>query len=153
MSESLKQALAYEMQQMQASVEDFDAAAAQALGVNRTDLRCIELLVAQATTTPGALGRGLGLSTGSVTAMLDRLQLLGYLVRTPDPADRRKMVVQVTDLARESAAALYGPLASEGAALLDPLDDKQLVQITRFLADCRKLYESHLARLRLDLKR
>ncbi|MEV0151925.1 MULTISPECIES: hypothetical protein [unclassified Nonomuraea] len=71
----LRDAMDEEMRLMQAAVDSFDEAAADVLGVNRTDLRCLDIL-AQGPVTPSVLEPALGLTTGSVTAMLDRLEKL-----------------------------------------------------------------------------
>ncbi|MFD0444184.1 MarR family winged helix-turn-helix transcriptional regulator [Streptomyces indonesiensis] len=91
------------IQGYQAAVDDSDRETARLLGVNETDLRCLELLIDAEELSPRELSRQLGLTTGSVTAMLDRLERLGLLTRAPHPVDRRKSVVKVT---------------SEGSALL-----------------------------------
>jgi len=51
----------------------FDELVAARLGVNRTDLRCVEILMAQRTASPGELGPALGLTTGGVTAEVELL--------------------------------------------------------------------------------
>ena len=104
--EELQAELAEQMQAFQARVDAFDELVAARLGVNRTDLRCVEILVAQRTASPGELGPALGLTTGGVTAMLIRLERLGYLRRVPHPDDGRKVIVEVTDEALRQVAAL-----------------------------------------------
>ena len=79
------------MRTYQRSVDAFDEAAAIYLGVNRTDMRCLDVLLEQGQATPGYLADALGLTTGSITAMLDRLEKLGYVERRPDPGDRRRI--------------------------------------------------------------
>ncbi len=93
----------------QATVDAFDEATAQKFGVNRTDLRCLDLLMKElgGETTPGQLGTRLGLTTGSVTAMVDRLAKLGYVTRSPDPTDRRKVVVRPTDTILDKSRQIY----------------------------------------------
>jgi DNA-binding MarR family transcriptional regulator len=148
MDADLVTAVSAEMQALQAAVDDFDAAAATLLGINRTDMRCLEILFQQESATPSTLGPALGLTTGSVTAMLDRLQKLGYLTRSPDPADRRKVTVRITDTARQKAWELYGPFAEEGREQLAAYDEEQLRLLAGFLRGSRELYERHLARVR-----
>ena len=103
----------------QAAVDAFDEAVADHLGINRTDLRCLDLLLEElgAAATPGQLGGRLGLTTGSVTAMVDRLERLGYVTRSPDPADRRKVVVRPTEKILARTREIYGPLVAEGVDL------------------------------------
>jgi DNA-binding MarR family transcriptional regulator len=51
--------------------------------------------------TPGRLGSQLGLSSGAVTARLDKMEEAGMIRRLPDPDDRRGVVVELTDQGRE----------------------------------------------------
>ncbi|MEV4362297.1 MarR family transcriptional regulator [Nonomuraea sp. NPDC049625] len=136
------------MQAMQAAIDAYDEAAARALGVNRTDLRCLELLNQHTALTPTRLGAELGLTTGSVTAMLDRLERLSYLTRSPDPTDRRKTFIQITDTARQRTWELYGPFVTEGDALMKDYTTADLEILAGFLRRNRELYERHLARAR-----
>lgn len=133
---------------MQAAIDAYDEAAARALGVNRTDLRCLELLNQHTALTPTRLGAELGLTTGSVTAMLDRLERLSYLTRSPDPTDRRKTFIQITDTARQRTWELYGPFVTEGDALMKDYTTADLEILAGFLRRNRELYERHLARAR-----
>ncbi|WP_431899400.1 MarR family winged helix-turn-helix transcriptional regulator [Nonomuraea sp. bgisy101] len=137
-----------EMQAFQAAVDDFDTAAARVLGINRTDTRCLEILLQHGEITPGILGPALGLTTGSVTAMLDRLEKLDYLTRSPDPQDRRKVVVRPTEKIITKAQELYGPFIVEGEAILSQYTDEQVDAITRFLRESRELYERQIKRAR-----
>src|SRR5215207_2888125 len=114
----LRQALAAESRLRQRAVDAVDEAAAVHLGVNRTDLRCLDVLVERERATPGQLAEALGLTSGSVTTMLDRLQRAGYVRRTPDASDRRRVHVAPTPALLQAAASLYGPIASAGATLL-----------------------------------
>ncbi|SMC23880.1 DNA-binding transcriptional regulator, MarR family [Andreprevotia lacus DSM 23236] len=145
--DTLRSDVANEMQRMQASVDAFDALAASVLGINRTDLRCLELLMQTEFATPGILGPALGLTTGSVTAMLDRLEQLGHLSRSADPADRRKVLVCITPAARAKTWGLYSPFASEGTRLLEPYTAEQLALLAGFLRESRLLYERELKRV------
>jgi DNA-binding MarR family transcriptional regulator len=144
----LRAALAEAVRAHQRAVDAVDEAAAEALGVNRTDLRCLDLLMAAGELSPGALSTGLGLTTGSVTAVVDRLERQGYVTRSPSPADRRKVVIVPTDLVREKAMALYSPLAVEGDAIVARYTAAELAAITDFLDRGRELQQAHAARIR-----
>lgn len=69
------------VQGYQSTVDDYDRETARLLGVNETDLRCLEILMATEEAAPSALGTQLGLTTGSVTAMLDRLEKAAFTSR------------------------------------------------------------------------
>ena len=144
----LQAELAEQMQAFQARVDAFDELVAVRLGVNRTDLRCVEILVAQRTASPGELGPALGLTTGGVTAMLIRLERLGYLRRVPHPDDGRKVIVEVTDEALRQVAALYAPIVESGHRLLGSYSDAEVELLTGFLRAVRELYEGNLERVR-----
>ncbi|MEK2494201.1 MarR family transcriptional regulator [Kitasatospora purpeofusca] len=147
-TDELRETVSVEVQALQSAVDAFDEAAAAVLGVNRTDLRCLELLMQQDSAGPGRLGQALGLTTGSVTTMLDRLERIGYLTRSADPSDRRKVAVRITDEARQKAWELYGPFATEGGEVLKAYSAEELALLAGFLRGSRSLYERHLARVR-----
>ena len=136
-------------QAYQSAVHDFEAAAAAVLGINLTDLRCLEILRQQETALPGGLGAALGLTTGSVTAMLDRLEALGYLTRTRDSADRRKVIVRATPLATQRVwDEIYRPLSEDGLAAIAHYSDAERAVVRDYLRRGRELYERQRARLR-----
>ncbi|WP_460723937.1 MarR family winged helix-turn-helix transcriptional regulator [Nocardia heshunensis] len=135
-----------ESQGLQAAVDDVDQAAATVFGVNRTDLRCLEVLVG-GESTPGALAVELGLTSGSVTTMLDRLAKLGLVTREPEPGDRRKVLVRITPAAMAKAWEIYGPIAEEGTAEMAGYSEAELRTITDFLARSRELQISHRDRI------
>ncbi|WP_295789803.1 MarR family winged helix-turn-helix transcriptional regulator [uncultured Microbacterium sp.] len=87
--------------------------------------------------TPIALARYLGVSTASVTALLDRLERSGHVMRSPHPSDRRKVVVALTqhadDEMRETLAAMHARMmqATRG------MSDVETAAVTAFLERMR----------------
>jgi DNA-binding MarR family transcriptional regulator len=132
----------------QGAVDAVDEAAAARLGVNRTDLRCLDLLLREERMTAGRLAEASGLTTGAVTALIDRLERAGYARRTPDPGDRRRVVVEPTPAARAASAELYGPVAEAGRAVLGGYGPEQLALLRDFMREARRVNEEHAARLR-----
>src|SRR5215211_2208856 len=100
----------------QAANEAFDEVAAQKLGVNRTDLRCLNIVENQGPMTAGRLAELSGLTTAAVTAVLDRLERAGYARRVRDQKDRRQVIVELTPLLGERAEPIWGPLGAEAGA-------------------------------------
>ena len=125
----------------------FDQAVADRLGINITDLRCLDVLD-QGRSTAGEIATALGLTTGAVTTLLDRLERAGYVRRLRDAADRRRVNVELTPKSLELAAELYGPMAAEGHALLDGYDSRELELLRDFLQGSRELQVRHEARIR-----
>jgi DNA-binding MarR family transcriptional regulator len=147
--DDLRKKLGFEAQAHQAAVDAVDAAAAAYLQVNRTDLRCLEILTQNNSVLPSQLAVQLGLTTGSVTTMLDRLERLGYATRSADPADRRKVVVRITSKAAKKAARIYGPIALEGERdVLSRYGTAELGVLLDFHRRSRQLQERHAARIK-----
>jgi DNA-binding MarR family transcriptional regulator len=103
------------VRQMYAAMDRFDALAAQRLGVDRTALRAINAMERDAI-SPGALGAALGLSSGSVTALLDRLERAGHIERHLSREDGRRRDATLTPAARAKADQLYQRLGKAIAA-------------------------------------
>src|SRR5438270_8749054 len=74
----------------------FDNLAAQRLGVNETDLHCLNIIENRGGLTAGELAAQSGLTNGAITGVLDRLERAGYARRVADPADRRRVNVEVS---------------------------------------------------------
>src|ERR1039458_6469661 len=88
----------------------FDEALGKVLGLNPTDVRCVDLLDQHGTMTAGALADLAGLSTGAVTFLLDRLEHAGFVRRVRDLQDRRRVLVELVPLARTRNFELHAPL-------------------------------------------
>lgn len=134
------------MPRFQEATDAVDEAAARALGINRTDLRCLGLLD-HGPSSPSALAEQLQLSRGAMTTVLDRLEAAGWARRGPDPDDRRALRIELTDAARTRIGALWGPIAMEGAGLLDEHGDAELRAMLRFLRDATALQLRHAKRI------
>jgi DNA-binding MarR family transcriptional regulator len=87
----------------------FDAQAAALLGLHVTDLRCVNALES-GPLSPGEIGTRLALTSGSVTALVNRLETAGYAARVADPADGRRWKITLTPLFRARADAVYARL-------------------------------------------
>jgi DNA-binding MarR family transcriptional regulator len=99
------------VREAQAAVDEMDEAASRALGINRTDARCLDVIQREEPVTPGYLAERSGLTTAAVTTVLDRMERAGYVTRERDTEDRRRVLVRLTPLANERIIALYGPFA------------------------------------------
>jgi DNA-binding MarR family transcriptional regulator len=126
----------------------FDNRAAQALGVNLTDLHCLNIIENHGGVTAGALAVEAGLTTGAVTGVVDRLERAGYARRLPDPADRRRVKIEVTDHFYDRADQVWDPMATEWhAELARRFTGDQLELITSFLRATNELTRRHLERI------
>ena len=67
---------------------------AQQIGINATDMQCLNILDFEGPVTAGRLAELTGLTTGAITNAIDRLEKNGFVERVRDPKDRRRVVVQ-----------------------------------------------------------
>ena len=109
--------------------------ASQRLGLGGTDVRFLTLLDLHGPLTPGRLAALTGLTTGSVTGVIDRLERGGFVSREPDGTDRRKVrVVPVPEAAARLAAEWHDNLFQLDT-VLKRRDRAELEVICRFLDD------------------
>ena len=126
----------------------FDKLAATRLGVSVTDLHCLNIVESRHGVTAGELAVESGLTTGAVTAVIDRLERAGFARRARDARDRRKVIVEVTDLFYARAGEIWGPVAAEWqAAMADRFSAAELATIVAFLEQVDELGQRHAARL------
>src|SRR5690349_3664866 len=85
-----------------------DEAAADYLGVNRTDGRAIDVIDQHGRITAGDLAREMRLSTGAVTTVVDRLERAGLARRVRDDEDHRRVLIETTPVVAELSAKIYG---------------------------------------------
>jgi DNA-binding MarR family transcriptional regulator len=127
----------------------FDNLAAELLGLNQTDLHCINIIENSGGIGAGGLATEAGLTTGAVTGVIDRLERAGYARRVPDQGDRRRIKVEVTPAFYRRAEKIWGPLRAEwGTKLGKRFSAKQLDQVVEFLRATNELSERHLERIR-----
>lgn len=127
----------------------FDALAAERLGVNETDLHCLNIIENSGGLTAGELAVESGLTNGAITGVLDRLERVGFARRVLDAGDRRRVHVEVTPAFYKRAERIWGPVAEDWQATLGSRFSKdELEQITDFLGITVELGRRHLNRLR-----
>jgi DNA-binding MarR family transcriptional regulator len=128
-----------------------DQAVADYFGVNRTDARCLDIIERRGGVTAGELAVESGLSTGAVTTVLDRLERAGYARRVPDPADRRRVRVEITPEAQRINEELYHPLVMAAHEQLARYSQDELELLRDYHRASRAVTEAHAARVRARL--
>jgi DNA-binding MarR family transcriptional regulator len=139
--------LIYEIRRSQEATQRFDEAVAEAAGLNRTDMRCLDVLGLEGPVTAGRLAEATGLTSGAMTTALDRLERAGYARRVRDTADRRRVLVEVTPLALEGAQRFYSEHMAESERIYQRYTEDQLELLLEFVRDGRLFNEEHAARL------
>ncbi len=119
--------------------ELYVGAAGREAAMHRTDLTGLAIVMDRGDTgtpvTPGQLSATLGLSAPATSAMLDRLERLGHVHRSPHPSDRRSVVVEMTDHARAVGETMFGRLAAHLAPVLAARTGEELATVAAFLED------------------
>src|SRR5919206_1424840 len=98
-----------EVRRSQNATDRFDQAVADSIGVNRTDMRCMDVIQREGPVTAGRLAEATGLTTGAITTVLDRLERAGHARRVRDARDRRRVLVEMTPAARSAVSDYYAP--------------------------------------------
>jgi len=124
-----------------------DQLAAAQFGLNRTDGRGLELLRRLGPMTANQLAIKLGMTTGGVTTVIDRLEHAGYARRRQDSEDRRRVLVQATKLAAVRESEIFGTLIDGTARALSSFPDSELATIERFMRRLGELMAVHCDRL------
>jgi DNA-binding MarR family transcriptional regulator len=98
--------------------------------------------------TMSELGARIPLSRAAVTALTDRLEAIGYVVRTPDEQDRRRTMLSLTDKPGRLVEAMVREWHADVATLEDGFSADELQVVTRWLEGMREVNHRHATRLR-----
>lgn len=113
----------------------FNQQVADRLGLGMTDMQVIGHIQRDGgAMTPGRLATLTGLSTGSVTGVLDRLEQAGFVHRERDPGDRRRVLLRVDEARlQRDIAPLYASQAELLADVVDRFSPGERQTIAAFL--------------------
>lgn len=132
----------------------FHSAIADRIGLNTTDYLCLQLLLRQGPQSAGELAQQVGLSTGAVTGLLDRLERTGYAVRAQDPDDRRSVIVSpVRGKVLAAIEPLFESFFRELKKILRGYNISQLVDLVEFLVSVDELFEQETTEIRMELNK
>jgi DNA-binding transcriptional ArsR family regulator len=124
-------------------------AAADRIGINATDLNCLNILSFSGHMTAGQLAKTTGLTTASITGVLDRLEEAGYVRRERDPSDRRRVIIHLDlEHAVSSVAPVFGPMVRAWQEMAERYDDDELRLIVEFYGQMEEVLRQHIAVLR-----
>ena len=125
----------------------FHRAVGQILGVNVTDMKCLDMMTQQGPAMPSQLAAHTGLSSGATTAMIDRLEKAGLVERRSHPKDRRGTILVLTQEAKRKLPSLFGSLGTAMEALVSSYPPKDLVVLNDFFTKAQILWLKERAKL------
>ncbi|WP_211245918.1 MarR family winged helix-turn-helix transcriptional regulator [Actinomadura oligospora] len=124
------------------------ATAAKA-GLNVTDAQCINALVLDGPQTPGRLAQLMGITTGgAITTVIDRLERAGYVRRSPDPEDRRRVIVEPVPERVAAFGAYFEPIARAFGERMAGMDDDRLRVLLDWIEENNRVMPSVIAEIR-----
>jgi len=129
----------------------FRNAVARKLGLNVTDWECLSLLSINGVSKPTELARYTGLTSGSMTAMLDRLEKAQFIRRKTNPEDRRSVLIEITKKWTETAEPLVRGVQQAHAELIASYSDEELETIVDFLTRFTNNVTEHTQMIEKDI--
>ncbi|WP_433219343.1 MarR family winged helix-turn-helix transcriptional regulator [Dactylosporangium sp. CS-047395] len=125
-------------------------AAADRLGLPLADFKCLTALLEQGTATAGELMQRTGLTSGAVTRMVDRLERAGWVRRTHDTVDRRRVIVEPVAARLGEIEPLFAGMATGWNTALAGYDEAQLHLLLDLFQRMRALAREQAAAIRAD---
>ncbi|MER7486581.1 MarR family transcriptional regulator [Streptomyces sp. NPDC126497] len=115
---------------------------AHAQGLHLTDVLALIAILdadpAEGPMTPGRLRHQLNLTSGAVTACVDRLERAGHIQRVRALDDRRVVYLHYLEAGREVARDCFRPLARGTEAARGRFTGEELAVVARFLTEMNK---------------
>lgn len=126
---------------------------AQKIGVSHTDLKSAEILNETGPITAGELSKITGLSTGSVTALINRLEKSGYVKRERDQLDGRKVMIMPIPERQEQIKSHYQSLSMATKDLCSAYNEQEIILINQFVEEITKIMDKENDKLMSERQR
>jgi DNA-binding MarR family transcriptional regulator len=124
---------------------------ASAFGLHKTDLESLDLIYLRGgSCSAGELSKATGLSSGSTTALIDRLLEAGYVIREADPHDRRRQIIRLQRDAIAPIMAVYAPIQEAMFEFWSTYSARDLRMIEDFITRSLQIHAGCIERIRKD---
>lgn len=114
------------------------------LTVNQTDLQAMQHLIQSGPLSPSEIARRLDISTAAATIVVDRLVKVGHVTRTPNPADRRGIVVVPEAASVAKAMSTLMPMIMGIDRVINEFDEDEQETISRYLRRVVDVYATSI---------
>jgi DNA-binding MarR family transcriptional regulator len=108
----------------------------------------VSLLVTEGPSSPSWLAEHLGLTTGAMTKMLDRLQRAGYITRSDDPHDRRRLIVTAVPETMAEHVWRWDGMGKRMSDVIARYSASELALILDFMRAGRRAADAEIALMR-----
>jgi DNA-binding MarR family transcriptional regulator len=143
-----RRALVFALLDLAIDIDAVGQASAALIGVNQTDLICLNALFRDGAMSAGALANAIGLTSGATTTAIDRLERAGYAHRRSDPTDRRRVLIEASEEGARQAFAIFDGLLEAVASRADAYSEEQLDLLLQLIAAFREIVSDYAAELR-----
>jgi DNA-binding MarR family transcriptional regulator len=124
----------------------FHTAIAEQVGLGATEEKTM-LILSAGPLTAGEIAQQTGLTTPSVTSLIDRLEKKGFVQRVRDLQDRRRVIVELNQERFAELMKVFGSLQGQFDSFLDGYSDEQLSTIIDFLTRMTSMSQATMATL------
>jgi DNA-binding MarR family transcriptional regulator len=142
-----------ELFELSTAIDLIGQATAAQLGINQTDLICLELLARRGPMGAGEVAAALGLTTAAISAMATRLETGGYAHREMDPHDRRRVILHASPAGTRQAFNLFDGLYRAAADLHAQYPEPDQRKLLALLRQYRQLITDHTTKIRTQTRR
>lgn len=143
-----RRALVFALLDLGTDIDAVGQAAASVIGINQTDLICLNALFRDGPMSAGSLANAIGLTTGATTTAIDRLERAGYARRRGDPSDRRRVLIEASEEGARQAVALFDGLVDAVARRASAYTDEEVALLLGLIASFRDIVSGYAAELR-----
>jgi DNA-binding MarR family transcriptional regulator len=110
----------------------YSQAVAERLGIGSTDLECLDLIALRGPISAGSIADAVGLTSGAITGVIDRLERAGLARRERSREDRRKVIVRLTPAVERRVVPLFRPMETAAMSALADYADEELKLLLDF---------------------
>lgn len=129
-------------QRHSAAAYGFASRAGRRMRLGLAEVAALEQVQTSGPITPGQIGARLAMPSGSVTALIDRLEAKRFIERRKNPTDRRGYLVALSPAAEDRAAMDLLPMAARIEALVQAMPASDRAVVARFLDQVTALLDT-----------
>ena len=135
------------MRELMLAADEVDQSLIRRLELNPTDYAAMNHLMSGGQVGPVELGTRLGISSGSATALVDRLESAGHVERHRHPSDRRRLVLAPTAPTAQNIINVLRPMLEDLDALGEEFNDSEQRAVERYLRAAAQRLRTYAAGL------
>jgi len=122
-------------------------------GMHPTDIKCLDFLSDVKFATAGELAKITGLTTGAITAVIDRLEKIGFVKREHDSNDRRKIIVRIIVEHPNNLELVRNIFVNQLPNNLSEYNNEELNLITNWNKKISDIFHSEIVKTKKKIKK